>query len=630
MKTNMMKIFTTKILLISVILSALIISVNAAEQVGVCSHPYTKREIDVRTQLFAKMKEANVKWLRTDIPWDHVLQKDGSFKFDIFDEIYTQMHANGIQFLPILNAYCGNHLNPTISAVTHPKEWVEYIKATVRHFKGRLKYWEVINEPDLAPDGLHTNDKNEGRGYGKALQIAYKAIKEVDPDAIVVYGGLAGTPKKYLEESLKVAGTSTFDIMNFHTYPAPAAPEPTFKKSIELLNELMQKYGEVKPIWITETGASTPVNIGINTITTPVRKELGLKNISAKNVFAIVDKEFGMDAESQAKEVFPDAKKIEKIKYSQIKRLGKNDILVLPLSESFPYAFASDLVAFVKNGGSLFYCGQGFPFNIDLSKPKNANGKYQSAGTKLMRMLRIGFQPHWTIDKTAPSSTNPKHCKGVGKFKDVKTTSYFRLFNFNDKLLKGNDKFLPIICATVNNKEYVCAAAYKFDSDFKGSVVLISAFHGRFVSKQRQAEIFVRSFLYGYALGVEKIFVYNFRDHLLTSPYEGNLGIVHKDFTPKPAFNAFKFLNNILANDSKPKLIKEDDIFAVSFKSSANKNVLALWTKSGEKNLSLSVKGKSKIFDMLGNDITENCKLKNIKIQNEPIYVISASEITIK
>ena len=53
-----------------------------------------------------------------------------------------------------------------------------------------IKYWQVDNEP---PHGL--------RDYAGFLKITYRAIKEADPEAKVIIGGVPGMPpvSTYLE-----------------------------------------------------------------------------------------------------------------------------------------------------------------------------------------------------------------------------------------------------------------------------------------------------------------------------------------------------------------------------------------------------------------------------------------------
>ncbi|MFZ6029770.1 MAG: choice-of-anchor Q domain-containing protein [Chloroflexota bacterium] len=105
-----------------------------------------------------------------------------------------------------------------------------------------VKYWEIWNEPDVDPALVPGNapygcwgDSNDpyygGEGYAEMLKVAYPAIKDADPNAQVLVGGLlldcdphnppAGkscTSSKFLEGVLKANGGPYFDGISFHAY----------------------------------------------------------------------------------------------------------------------------------------------------------------------------------------------------------------------------------------------------------------------------------------------------------------------------------------------------------------------------------------------------------------------------
>ena len=112
-----------------------------------------------------------------------------------------------------------------------------------------VKYWELWNEPDVDPrlvpsDQIYgcwgdEDDAFYGGGrYAEMLKVAYPAIKEADPEAQVLVGGLlldcdpvnppeispgSGVPKycgpsKFLEGILINGGGDFFDGVSFHAY----------------------------------------------------------------------------------------------------------------------------------------------------------------------------------------------------------------------------------------------------------------------------------------------------------------------------------------------------------------------------------------------------------------------------
>ena len=108
-----------------------------------------------------------------------------------------------------------------------------------------VKYWEIGNEPDvdhripgIVPDsgfgcwGEESDAYYGGGYYAKMLKVAYPAIKNADPEAKVMLGGLlldcdptnppAGKDcksSKFLQGILVGGGGNYFDIVSYHGYP---------------------------------------------------------------------------------------------------------------------------------------------------------------------------------------------------------------------------------------------------------------------------------------------------------------------------------------------------------------------------------------------------------------------------
>ncbi|MFZ4777951.1 MAG: sugar-binding protein, partial [Terrimicrobiaceae bacterium] len=131
--------------------------------------------------------------------------------------------------------------------------FADYCKQMVRLYKDMVMAWEIENEPN----GGNMMTPEE---YAAMLKVAYKAIKEEDPNAIVV--GLCGIDYLNWNEAVfKAGGAKDFDILSLHNYkgsPIPAQREKGIEKAIEQL----EKYrGERVPVWNTESGYHTVVRV---------------------------------------------------------------------------------------------------------------------------------------------------------------------------------------------------------------------------------------------------------------------------------------------------------------------------------------------------------------------------------
>jgi len=576
---------------------------------GTVAHPFTSREVSIREPLFDSMKDAGVQWLRFDFPW-WAIEKKGVFDFKIFDEILSQLRKRNIKVLGILGgeASFGN-------AYDNTDEWIKYVEATVSHFKGRVSHWEIINEHNIGEFGKR---KDAAEKYGAALKRAYAAIKAADPDAVVLYGGLGGVREDYVEKSLKVCGTGSFDIMNFHSYPAPFAISKDFKDSAETLRKAMRANGGEKPIWITETGLPTPDTVsGGDRI---IRPAIAMLNLKSPKIYAI--KGWMVESVKNAKHLFPEADKIEAISYAEIAVLGKDALLVLPVGQSFPGKYADALVQFVKNGGTLIYQGGGIPLFYESS---NDN---RGMGSKLLDRMHVNIIPDWDMGMKMPAMIETKNCapaSGIAGINLKGANITFRTLTYTGANIKGNDKFIPLVYAKVEGKDLVVAAIYKLDSDFKGNVIFVSACEGNCVTEDAQAAFIAQDFIFTFADGIDKLFIYNFRSHGTVSPAEGSFGIIRKDMSRKPAFYAYKTLAKLLGDTAKPVLSysESDGIYCAEWKSPKGQNVYAFWSTADAKEISVSIDGSYKALNVEGNVIKEGASdTASLKLTPAPLYIV--------
>ncbi|MFH1207544.1 MAG: hypothetical protein V1668_02970 [Patescibacteria group bacterium] len=119
----------------------------------------------------------------------------------------------------------------------NPYDWKEYqgwISAVVERYDGDglgdmtgllypIKYWEVMNEPDLIDmgDGRLDFYKQDAAAYGELLVRTYTAVKAADSTANVLIAGAAGGGETFLGFYSSVfagvpASKSSFDIGNVH------------------------------------------------------------------------------------------------------------------------------------------------------------------------------------------------------------------------------------------------------------------------------------------------------------------------------------------------------------------------------------------------------------------------------
>ncbi len=168
--------------------------------------------------------------------------------------------------------------------------FAEFLQAAVARYSVapyHVRYWELFNEPDVDPGLVPADsgfgcwgDQNDefygGRTFAEMLKHAYPAIKQADPEAQVISGGLLldapeGLPTQFFRGILEGGGGDYFDFLAFHAYTF-FFPETynwdvvTGTKWIDwngvvigkttFLQQLLREYGYDKPLVLNEAGLS--------------------------------------------------------------------------------------------------------------------------------------------------------------------------------------------------------------------------------------------------------------------------------------------------------------------------------------------------------------------------------------
>jgi hypothetical protein len=157
-------------------------------------------------------------------------------------------------------------------------DFAEFVGALVERFDGDgvadapgspvVSYWEFYNEPDANDDYFEAGWGNYGQQYASLLATAYAAVKAANPNAQVVFGGIAHDwfedqngpfVREFLDDVLAAGGGNYFDVMNFHAYPHFAfnwaTQGPGLLEKTDAIRDILTTYGVGdKPMMITEAG----------------------------------------------------------------------------------------------------------------------------------------------------------------------------------------------------------------------------------------------------------------------------------------------------------------------------------------------------------------------------------------
>ena len=528
--------FATSVFSLALAASAAGADVPAENSYGACAH-LTRGE--PTTPTCDLIRQMGAGWVRCDFDGRVVERQPGVWDFACYDAIVAACEAAGLQLLPIL------YEPPKWSypAYEHLDAWGDYVQRVVAHYGQRLPVLEIWNEPNINPFWKNPNPTN----YLAVLRRAYEVVKAHDPSLRVALGGMAGVPLDFIEEIYRLGGARHFDIMNVHPYTNLREPESRADAWLEQLHALMAKYGDAdKPLWITEMGWPTHrIHVNDAEILRAGLRVADPSKTAWRAVYVPAEPD-GLDGAVRAvREALPAGSTVEACRAPKLaERLARGDVdaVIHPFTEDYPSDSLDAVEAFVKTGGVFVDFG-GMPmfnaYRTDANGRACPDPKADSARDRAR--LRIQ-EVAWWMDARYPAGATVRPTDAMDGFCPTGQTYAASRFLTPARLRPG-DAFIPLLAAQTNGVGLVAAAVYKFNSDYRGAVVVNARVEwaSGASDEARQARMLARSLGLFFAEGVEKVFWYEFTSkeedaHGVHSHY----GIVHGSFAPKPAYGAYK------------------------------------------------------------------------------------------
>lgn len=195
-----------------------------------------------------RMAETRTTWVREHFATDVFVVEYPEAWFERYDLIMKEYRRRKIKVLGMLayGSTKGDFNQPNFTV------WENFVRMVVERYKHDVEAWEVWNEPDskdyLTPPTIET--------YGPLLEIAYRVIKEIDPDAIVLNGGLASLNTAFAEKLFEGYNDS-FDALAVHAYYCRDFSYTRLIQDLERLRAVVERYRPGQKIWMTELGCST-------------------------------------------------------------------------------------------------------------------------------------------------------------------------------------------------------------------------------------------------------------------------------------------------------------------------------------------------------------------------------------
>jgi polysaccharide biosynthesis protein PslG len=249
---------------------------------------FLAREVELwkRERTVDMARSAGLGWAKQQFAWaeieplhkgEYVDPVTGQSSWAKFDQIVDLYRASGLRVIARLDRPPAWARLPGTRPETPPVDLADYgdfVYAFVDHFRGRIEYIQVWNEPNIYPEwGEQAVDPE---AYTRMLETAYQRAKDADPNVHVLTAPLAitlGEPHPepgrwrsmpdldFLEAMYEAGAGEVFDILSANAFgfdlPPEDEPDPNVLnfRRVELQRAIMERYGDTdKAIWFNEYG----------------------------------------------------------------------------------------------------------------------------------------------------------------------------------------------------------------------------------------------------------------------------------------------------------------------------------------------------------------------------------------
>ncbi|MBI2935799.1 MAG: HYR domain-containing protein [Chloroflexi bacterium] len=177
--------------------------------------------------------DTGLKWMRVIVDpygqWQHVDWGKDEYSIDPEEErVIDDLLSNGVKIMLVLDVWHTDYRVVFYKSEEDIQLYLNWTLFMVRHFKGRIHYYEILNEPDLnfdAPSGIPLDS------YANLIKRTAPIIRQEDPQAKIVVGALPDTRfdhvRDYMWGLLNSEAMSLVDGFSWHgMYGAAPSDDP--------------------------------------------------------------------------------------------------------------------------------------------------------------------------------------------------------------------------------------------------------------------------------------------------------------------------------------------------------------------------------------------------------------------
>jgi len=265
-----------------------------------CVNTFLQNEVEpAKVERALRMAhEAGFAWIRQEFPWEDIeIHGKGDFEdrrnrpyhsaWDKYDRIVDLAEKYHLQIIarlsnpPAWSRAAGDKIGP-MAPPDNLQDYGDFVATVVRRYKGRIRYYQIWNEPNIYPEW--GNQPVSPEGYTALLRIAYTRAKAVDPDVVILSAPLAPTIELtgrdmndflFLQRMYDDGARDYFDVLSVQDYGLWSGPRDrrmrprvlNFSRPMYIRDIMIRNGDGGKAIWASEVGWNSappdmPANYG--------------------------------------------------------------------------------------------------------------------------------------------------------------------------------------------------------------------------------------------------------------------------------------------------------------------------------------------------------------------------------
>jgi hypothetical protein len=190
--------------------------------------------------------------------WSQIEPRPGAYTWQTVDALLQQLDGDEEVWITLCSSspWATRTLTDFLppSPANNLRAYAEFVRQTVAHCGGRVRYWQCDNEPSNT-ELLWAGTADE---YVAQLEAFSTAVRAADSTALVVLGGCGydvlssapGSPQREFFDRLASAGRGAFDVFDVHLYGDPSR----IPEYVITARQFMTAHGYEKPLVVGEYG----------------------------------------------------------------------------------------------------------------------------------------------------------------------------------------------------------------------------------------------------------------------------------------------------------------------------------------------------------------------------------------